>query len=78
MSSEKRTDRSELPVWLYIGVLLFVYGVLLSAAGLYQLSHPPDTVLARYHPTLWGGAVLLVLGGCYTVAFRPRESDEKK
>ncbi len=65
-------DRSELPVWFFIGVLLLIYGVMLLAAGLYQLKHPPHTVLVQYHATVWAGVVLLILGLVYVVIFRPR------
>lgn len=63
---------SQLSVWFYIGALLLTYGVLLLGAGIYQLRHPPQTVLANYHPTLWGGSVLLLLGAIYVVVYWPR------
>jgi hypothetical protein len=59
-------------VWFYIGALLGFYGVLLTAAGVYQWIHPPVTVLSNYHATFWAGVVLLVVGGAYTVAYWPR------
>jgi asparagine N-glycosylation enzyme membrane subunit Stt3 len=70
--------QSEFSVWFYIGGLLLVYGFLLLAAGIYQLSHPPTTVLASYHPTLWGGVVLLFLGALYTFIFWPSRSPRKR
>jgi len=63
---------SHLSVWLYTGMLLLIYGVLLLGTGIYQLWHPPQTVLASYHPTLWGGSVLLLLGTVYVVVYWPR------
>ena len=74
VSGSEPVTRTELPVWFYIGVLLLVYGVILLGAGLFQLFHPPHTVLANYHATLWGGVVLLLIGGGYTVAFWPRRA----
>ncbi len=59
-------------VWFYTGALLLIYGVLLLGAGVYQLWYPPHTVLARYHPTLWGGAILLLLGAIYVAFYWPR------
>lgn len=61
-----------LPVWFFIGVLLFVYGIIVLATALSEWSHPPAVVLARYHPGVWGGIVLLAIGGFYTLHFRPR------
>jgi len=69
--------QTEFSVWFYIGALLLVYGFLLLAAGIYQLSHPPTTVLAEYHATLWGGVVLLLLGALYTFIFWPNRSRRK-
>ncbi|MBV8705548.1 MAG: hypothetical protein JO182_30515 [Acidobacteriaceae bacterium] len=63
---------SHLSVWFYTGTLLLIYGVLLLGTGIYQLRNPPQTVLASYHPTLWGGCVLLLLGTVYVVVYWPR------
>ncbi len=60
-----------LPVWFFTGILLFIYGLVVLAAGVNQLSHPPEAVLARYHSGLWGGIVLLCLGGFYILRFWP-------
>jgi membrane protein DedA with SNARE-associated domain len=64
-------------VWFYIGCLLTLYGCLLTAAGAYQVVHPPPTVLASYHATLWAGIVLLLIGGTYLIAYWPRSSRNK-
>jgi hypothetical protein len=61
-----------LPVWFFIGVLLFIYGVIILITSLRQWSHPPDVVLSQYHPGVWGGIVLLLIGGGYVLRFRPR------
>jgi hypothetical protein len=61
-------------IWLFIGVMLLIYGILILASGIYGLSHPPErpTVLAEAHAPIWWGALLLVLGGIYTYKFYPR------
>lgn len=64
-------NRQPLPVWFWIGALLGVYGILLTAAGIYQFSHPPETVLSEYHATFWAGLLLLAIGGVYLVLYRP-------
>ena len=61
-----------LSIWFFIGVLLLAYGVLIFGAGIYGLSNPPNVVMADLHVGIWWGALLLVLGGIYTVRFRPR------
>jgi hypothetical protein len=62
-----------LSIWFFIGVLLLAYGVLIFGAGLYELSNPPEhpVVRADLHAGIWWGALLLVLGGIYTMRFRP-------
>jgi hypothetical protein len=61
-------------IWFFIGVLLLIYGVLITGAGLYELVSPPErqVVLAQLHAGVWWGALLLVLGGIYTYRFSPR------
>lgn len=66
------SEKKPLPIWLFIGSLLLVYGVIILAAGIEQLAHPPATVLARLHATLWGGIVLTLLGGLYVWIYRPK------
>ena len=60
-----------IPVWFFVGLLLFVYGVLIFISGLAELSHPPDTVLSNLHAPVWWGGLLIVLGGAYLFLFRP-------
>ena len=61
-------------IWFFIGALLLVYGVLITGAGLWELSHPPDhpVVRADLHAGIWWGALLLALGLFYSIKFRPR------
>jgi hypothetical protein len=61
-----------LPVWFFVGTLLLIYGVIILTVGIVQFSHPAPVVLARDHLNLWGGGVLVALGGFYTIRFRPR------
>lgn len=62
---------SSLNVWLYIGGLLAIYGVLLIGGGIVQWIHPPGTVLEQYHATFWAGIVLLFVGGLYVALQGP-------
>ncbi len=67
-------QRHFISIWLFIGVLLLIYGVLILGSGIYNLFNPPaqQTVLANLHAPIWWGGLLTVLGGVYTVVFRPR------
>jgi len=62
------------PVWFFVGLLLLVYGVLIFASGLAEWSHPPNTVLAELHAPVWWGALLIIVGGAYASAFRPKSN----
>jgi cytochrome c biogenesis protein CcdA len=66
-----------LPVWFFIGVLLTLYGVIILITSILQFSHPTIVEFARYHAGIWGGILLLVIGGFYTLKFWPRRSGEK-
>ncbi len=66
-----RRDRHMLPVWFFVGVLLFIYGILIFIKGITEWSNPPDTVLSNLHPTFWWGILLIVLGGIFTLVHRP-------
>jgi Na+/phosphate symporter len=67
-------QRHFISIWLFIGVLLLIYGVLILGSGIYDLATGTvrQTVLAELHAPIWWGALLTVLGAVYTVAFRPR------
>jgi hypothetical protein len=63
-----------IPVWFFVGVLLFIYGILILASGLTEWSNPPATVLSNLHAPVWWGSLLIVLGGMYFRMFRPGKS----
>jgi len=63
-------------IWFLIGLQLAIYGVLITGAGLYQFFNPPAqrTVLFELHSGIWWGALMLIAGIVYTVAFRPAKN----
>lgn len=63
-----------IPVWFFVGLLLFIYGVLIFISGLAEWSNPPNVVLANKHAAVWWGALLIVLGGVYCLMFRPKNN----
>jgi hypothetical protein len=58
-------------------VLLTIYGVIILVIALGELSHPPAVVLAQYHPALFAGILLLLIGGFYTFWFWPGSRKKK-
>ncbi len=73
-----REEQSMLPVRFFIGVLLAIYGVIILTTAVRELAHPPAVVLARYHAGIWGGILLIAIGGFYTIRFWPRKSQKKR
>ena len=60
-----------LEVWSYMGALLGVNCLMLTAAGIYQWVQPPVNVLAGKHATFWAGVALLLVGGAYAGFYWP-------
>ncbi len=71
------SDRSHfISIWFFIGILLFIYGILIFGTGLYELFVPPEheVVMAHLRPAIWWGGLLLVLGAFYCYHFAPGRS----
>jgi hypothetical protein len=66
-----------LPVWFFIGVLLATYGVIILFMALIDFNLPTEVVLAQYHPGLFGGILLILIGGLYTFWFWPGRRKKK-
>ena len=66
--------KGHVQIWFFSGILLFVYGVLITGTGLWELSHPlPNPPqLAQLHAPIWWGAIMIVGGLFYVLKFRPR------
>jgi hypothetical protein len=60
-------------IWFFIGLSLLVNGILILAAGIWELLNPPENpvVLFNLHASVWWGAVLLIVGLVYCVRFAP-------
>jgi hypothetical protein len=72
-------EQHMVPVWFFVGVILFIYGIIITASGIYELSSPPLPALAKMppimrHPAVWWGALLTVIGAIYVIAYRPKKS----
>jgi len=75
------TDTSKLTIsiWFFIGISLLVNGVIIFAAGIYELIQPPPpevrVVLYQYHAGVWWGAMLAVAGAVYCWHFAPSRTN---
>ncbi len=60
-------------IWFFIGISLFVNGLLIFGSGVYEYLNPPaqPLVLANLHAGIWWGAILTVLGALYSFYFSP-------
>ena len=67
-------DHHMIPVWFFVGIILLAYGVIILGTGIYEFSSPPPTVLAKTHPAVWWGALLIVIGGIYVYLYMPKKS----
>jgi hypothetical protein len=69
-------SEGSISIWFFIGISLLGNGLLIFAAGLYQISHPPaePVVLFNLHANVWWGAVLAIWGAVYCYFFRPGRS----
>jgi hypothetical protein len=67
--------RETMSIWFFCGIMLLAYGVIISASGVYELSHPPlnPPTLQNLHAGIWWGAILAVAGLFYTVKFFPKK-----
>lgn len=64
----------EMSIWFFSGVLFLVYGIIITAAGIYELSHPlaHPPILWKLHASIWWGAMMAVAGLVYTIRYWPR------
>ena len=63
-------------IWFLIGLLLTAYGVLITAAGVYQELVPPaqPPVLANLHAGIRWGLLIMAMGRFYCWQFQPRKT----
>jgi len=66
-------DDGGVSIWFFIGISLLVNGVFITAAGIWEVLHPPENpvVLFHLHANVWWGAILLVIGLVYCLQFSP-------
>ena len=67
--------REALSIWFFAGVLFSIYGLLITATGIWELGHPllHPPVLNSLHAPIWWGGLMLVAGLAYLIRFWPRK-----
>lgn len=68
------TGRNSISIWFFIGCLLFIYGIVIFLANIYDYFWPSmqhQIVLWQLHFGVWWGFLLIVIGAVYVVSFRP-------
>ena len=57
------SEHKMISIWFFVGLMLTVLGVIITATGVYFLFRPQhETTLAELNPSLWWGAVMLIGG----------------
>jgi hypothetical protein len=67
----------QIPIWFFIGAILAVYGVLITASGILGWINPPAQKIALWelHADVWWGALLVVFGLFYVVRYWPTKEE---
>jgi hypothetical protein len=58
-----------LSIWLLVGLILVIYGLILAGCGVYYRAHPEllTQTLGELNPSLWWGAGMAGLGAVFVV-----------
>ena len=67
------THEHAVPIWFFIGILLLIYGLLITGSGVFgwNTASSHGTQLSELHADVWWGGLMLILGAWYTIKFRP-------
>ena len=50
-------------IWFWVGLMLLVYGLIITAAGVYYIFVPDlETATGHLNPSLWWGIVMVLVG----------------
>jgi formate/nitrite transporter FocA (FNT family) len=54
-------------IWYFVGLIMFAIGLIVVAAGIYDLFVPSDgkIVLANLKANIWWGALITITGAIY-------------
>lgn len=63
--------KKEISIWFMAGIILSVYGVTITASGVFYLFNPPEVFAAELHLDLLWGILLTVAGALFLWTQRP-------
>jgi hypothetical protein len=68
-------EEHQVPIWFFIGGLLLIYGLIITATGVFLWIFPPpvseQVEMFRFHADVWWGCLLIVIGLFYSIRFNP-------
>ncbi|MGO8677598.1 MAG: hypothetical protein ACLQVX_17210 [Limisphaerales bacterium] len=72
-----KEQEKQVPIWFFVGTLLAIYGLIITAAGVYGWIYPPEKKVALWdlHADVWWGALLCLFGLVYVLKFWPRQGE---
>ncbi|HVO72842.1 MAG TPA: hypothetical protein VMT35_02365 [Ignavibacteriaceae bacterium] len=61
------TEKGMKSIWYFVGLIMFIIGIIVFAAGVYDLLNPTakNIRLAELHTNIWWGALIAVVGSIY-------------
>lgn len=72
-------SKRQIPIWLFIGALLAVYGVMIAGYGVIAWSEPPPAAMPpeiyNLHANVWWGGLMVILGLFYVIKFWPSKPE---
>ena len=65
--TEHREQKKMKPIWYFVGLILLTIGALVFLTGITMLAFgvKSPTALARLHPNIWWGAIMIVAGAVF-------------
>jgi hypothetical protein len=67
-----------LSIWFLCGIILSVYGITITASGIYNAYNPPAVFGSSLHLDLFWGIVLLATGLVFLILQRPSRLKEQQ
>jgi hypothetical protein len=57
------------PIWYFVGLILFIIGIIVLLTGLYMFLSQTETksVLGELYPNIWWGALMVVVGFIFII-----------
>lgn len=61
------TEKGMRSIWYFVGLIMLVIGIIVFAAGIYDLMNPNDhnIRLTSLHANIWWGALITITGIIY-------------